>query len=162
MRVKSCQLPAFGRPDRWPVAEEVPRDPVPHLVSHVHRQGFGGVVSQVPGVVEVLVRAAFQGLAVEAEALPRGLALVAVAVALVLRGPVGVDFGARVPLDGALDGPHRAEQLLQPGQVAGLGDSQRQDHDRHLPRVGLLPLRSLVLPPELAGILHNHHLPSMS
>jgi hypothetical protein len=75
------------------VGEQVPGDPVPHLVSDVHGQRFGGVVLEVPRVLQVLVGAAFQSLTRQAKALAYGLR--AVTVALMLSGPVGIDLGAR-------------------------------------------------------------------
>ncbi|MGE7387157.1 hypothetical protein ACQKM2_16925 [Streptomyces sp. NPDC004126] len=143
------------------VGEQVPLYWVPHLVGHVHSQGLRSVVLEVPGGLQMLVGAAFQRFTGEAEALPYGLR--SVAVAFVFSRPVGIGLGAGVALYGPLDAPHRPEQLVQPGQVAGFGDGQRQHHHRHHPVVGLLPLRSLVLPPELPcrpGSLHDRHLPS--
>lgn len=87
-----------------------------YLVGHVHDQGLGGVVLEVPRVLQVRVRA-LQCFAGEAEALPYG----GLRALLVLRGPVGIHFVPGVALDGPLGVPHRVAQLAQPGHVAGVG-----------------------------------------
>jgi hypothetical protein len=119
-----------------------------YLVGLVHHQRLRDVVGEMPGGFHVPVAATLHPLPGQAESLPPGFR---VHLAAHIAGPVRVNRGTSVALQGTPDRPHRRVQLLQAVQVVEVVDVQRQADHRQFRVLAPLPALALVLPPEPAS-----------
>ncbi|MFD0503457.1 hypothetical protein ACFQ0G_11895 [Streptomyces chiangmaiensis] len=99
------------------------------------------------GPLHVPVAAAFHPLTGQAQRLPPRFR---VRFPAHDAGPVRVDCGASVALQGTLDRPHRRVQVLHTLQVLQTVDVQRQADDHRLGVLAALPAVAFVLTPEPA------------
>src|SRR5262249_9891980 len=123
--------PRHPRAPALAITEQVPLDPGPHLVRHVHGQRLADVAQQPPGAFEVAVGLALQVFFRETQLLTP---LSCVLLEAPWRCPVGVKPLAHVALQRALDRVHGGEELLQAPAFAITSDHQRERDDADLLR----------------------------
>ncbi|NML49407.1 hypothetical protein HHL19_03465 [Streptomyces sp. R302] len=122
----------------------MPLHAVPHFVGHMHGQGLGGVVLEVTGVFEVPVRTALQALSGQAQALAYGLR--SLLAPLVEGGPVRIDLGAGVALDGRLTNHIAPNSFSSRARSAGSVTASGSTITDTIPSSGLAHFGALFLP----------------